>query len=141
MVGVVYDKCYVSRGVICFVPADSFNLLLRICVMRNLTPHAIVISVNGVTTTIEPSGVIARVSSSEKIVGACPITGAPIVRKAFGSVIDIGTPDDGPCLVSSLVLSALGEEWRGVAFAPDTGAKALRNDKGHIIGVTQLVTV
>ena len=139
--GVVYDKNHVSRGVICFVPADSFNLLLRICVMRNLTPHAIVISVNGVTTTIEPSGVIARVSSSEKIVGACPITGAPIVRKAFGSVIDIGTPDDGPCLVSSLVLSALGEEWRGVAFAPDTGAKALRNDKGHIIGVTQLVTV
>lgn len=109
--------------------------------MRNLTPHAIVISVAGVTTTIEPSGVIARVSSSEEIVGACPITGAPVVRKVFGSVIDIGTPDDGPCLVSALVLSALGEEWRGVAFAPDTGATALRNDKGHIIGVTQLVTV
>ena len=42
MVGVVYDKCYVSRDVICSVSADSFNLLLRICVMRNLTPHAIV---------------------------------------------------------------------------------------------------
>ena len=109
--------------------------------MRNLTPHAIVICSNGDSTTIEPSGVIARVSSSEETVGACPITGAPIVRKVFGSVIDIGTPDEGPCIVSSLVLSALGEEWRGVAFAPDTDATAIRNEKGHIISVTQLVTV
>ena len=30
---------------------------------------------------------------------------------------------------------------RGVAFAPDTGDTAIRNDKGHIIAVTRLVTV
>ena len=68
---------------------------LGFIIMRNLTPHAIVICSNGVSITIEPSGIVARVSSSEETVGACPITGAPIVRKVFGSVIDIGTPDKG----------------------------------------------
>ena len=73
--------------------------------MRNLTPHAIVISVAG--TKVE----------------------------------GIGSPSDGPCLVSSLVLSALGEEWKGVAFAPDTGDTAIRNESGQIIAVTRLITV
>lgn len=108
--------------------------------MRNLTPHAIVISVAGVTTTIEPSGVIARVSTTEQGAGLCPMTCAPVIRRTFGEVENIGAPDDGPCLVSSLVLSALGDEWRGIAFAPDTGETALR-DKGQIIAVTRLVTV
>ena len=97
--------------------------------MRNLTPHAITISVNGVVNTIEES------------VGVCPVTGAPIVRRTFGDVENIGSPSDGPCLVSSIVLSALGSEWRGVAFAPDTGDTAIRDSKGMIQAVTRLVTV
>ena len=109
--------------------------------MRNLTPHAITISVNGVVNTIQPSGVIARVTTIEESVGVCPVTGAHIVRRSFGRAESIGSPSDGTCLVSSLVLSALGSEWRGVAFAPDTGDTAIRNDKGHIIAVTRLVTV
>lgn len=109
--------------------------------MRNLTPHAIAIDVAGVVNTIQPSGTIARVTTSEESVGVCSVTGAPIVRRSFGEVEGVGSPSDGPCLVSSLVLSALGSEWRGVAFAPDTGDTAIRNDKGHIIAVTRLVTV
>ena len=109
--------------------------------MRNLTPHAIAIDVDGVINTIQPSGTIARVSTSEESVGICPVTGAPIVCRSFGEVENIGSPSDGPCLVSSLVLSALGSEWRSVAFAPDTGDTAIRNNKGHIVAVTRLVTV
>lgn len=111
--------------------------------MRNLTPHAIAIEVAGVVNTIQPSGTIARVSTSEENVGVCPVTGAPIVRRSFGKVENISSPSDGPCLVSSLVLSALGSEWRGVAFAPDTGpnSNCIRDSKGQIVAVTRLVTV
>lgn len=35
--------------------------------MRNLTPHAITISVAGVVNTIQPSGVIARVNQCREI--------------------------------------------------------------------------
>ena len=109
--------------------------------MRNLTPHAIVISVAGTVEIIQPSGIVARVTTSEQSAGLCPMTYAPVIRRTFGEVENIGYPSDGPCLVSSLVLSALGSEWRGVAFAPDTGDTAIRNDKGHIIAVARLVTV
>ena len=109
--------------------------------MRNLTPHAVVVSVAGTVEVIQPSGTVARVSTSEQGVGLCPTTHAPVIRRSFGEVENIGSTSDGPCLVSSLVLSALGSEWRGVAFAPDTGDTAIRNDKGQIIAVTRLVTV
>ena len=109
--------------------------------MRNLTPHAVVVSVANTVEIIKPSGVVARVSTTEQGAGLCPMTYAPVIRRTFGEVENIGSPSDGPCLVSSLVLSALGSEWRGVAFAPDTGDTAIRNDKGHIIAVTRLITV
>lgn len=109
--------------------------------MRNLTPHVVVVSVAGTVEVIQPSGTVARVSTTEQSAGLCPVTYAPVIRRTFGDVENIGSPSDGPCLVSSLVLSALGSEWRGVAFAPDTGDTAIRNDKGHIIAVTRLVTV
>ena len=109
--------------------------------MRNLTPHAIVISVAGTVEIIQPSGIVARVTTSEQSAGLCPTTYAPIIRRSFGKVEGIGSPSDGPCLVSSLVLSALGEEWKGVAFAPDTGDTAIRNESGQIIAVTRLITV
>ena len=67
MVGVVSDMCYVSRDVICFISAGSFNLLLRIYIMRNLTPHAIVISVAGTVEIIQPSGTVARVTTSVQV--------------------------------------------------------------------------
>ena len=109
--------------------------------MRNLTPHAIAVSVDGTVEVIQPSGTVARVSTTEQSAGLCPVTYAPVIRRSFGEVENIGSPSDGPCLVSSLVLSALGSEWRGVAFAPDTGDTAIRNEKGQIIAVTRLVTV
>lgn len=105
--------------------------------MINLTPHAITIRVNGVDTVIQPSGQLARVSSTEEQVGVCQLTGAPIMRRVFGEVT--GLPTDGtPCIVSALVLSACA--GRIGVFAPDTGPTAIRNDAGQVVAVTRLVT-
>lgn len=105
--------------------------------MINLTPHPIVIRCqDGTETTIPPSGTVARVSTTDEVVGTCPVTGAPIVRRVFGEVI--GLPEEGvPCLVSSLVLSAV--PGREGVYAPDTGPTAIRNESGQIVAVTRLV--
>lgn len=103
----------------------------------NLTPHSITIRAeDGTETTIPPSGTVARVSTTDEVVGTCPITGAPIVRRRFGEVA--GLPAEGtPCLVSALVLSAV--PGRAGVYAPDTGPTAIRNEAGQIIAVTRLV--
>jgi len=105
--------------------------------MINLTPHAITIRTpDGTDITIPPSGIVARVSTTDKVVGTCPVTGAPIVRRVFGDVT--GLPADGtPCIVSALVLSAV--PGRAGVYAPDTGPTAIRNDAGQIVAVTRLV--
>ena len=105
--------------------------------IENLTPHAITIRAqDGTEVTIPPSGTVARVSTTDEVVGTCPITGAPIVRRVFGEVT--GLPEDGtPCLVSALVLSAV--PGRAGVYAPDTGPTAIRNDAGQIVAVTRLV--
>lgn len=103
--------------------------------MKNLTPHAIrVRNADGTDTVFEPSGVIARVSTEEKVVSE--YAGIPVITRATGEVT--GLPSDGtPYLVSSMVLAAL--PGRIGAFAPDTGSTAIRDDKGHIVAVTRLV--
>ena len=104
--------------------------------MLNLTQHAITLITPNGEFVFQPSGTIARVETLETIVGECPITGAPIVRRVKGQ--PIGLPEAGTvCLVSSMVL----EECPGRAgvFAPDSGKTAIRNEKGHVVAVTQLV--
>lgn len=104
--------------------------------MLNLTPHAITVRANGADTVFPPSGTLARVSSTEEVVGTCPVTGAPIVRRVFGEVT--GLPTDGSsCIVSAMVLSAC-QGMAGV-YAPDTGPTAVRNEAGHVVAVTRLV--
>ena len=105
--------------------------------MLNLTPHSIVIRRDdGSEVTLPPSGTVARVATVEEVIGHCPITGAPIVRRAFGEVH--GLPEEGvPCIVSALVASAVPGR-RGV-FAPDTGPTAIRDADGRIVAVTRLI--
>ncbi|MFA7169195.1 MAG: hypothetical protein WC096_09860 [Sphaerochaetaceae bacterium] len=105
--------------------------------IENLTPHPIVIrSQDGTEVTIPPSGIVARVSTTDEVVGTCSITGAPIIKRVFGEVT--GLPTGGnPCLVSALVLSAV--PGRAGVYAPDTGPTAIRNDAGQITAVTRLV--
>ena len=113
--------------------------------MKNLTPHAIVIRtiMNG-DKVFQPSGEVARVSTNTEVVTINHL-GTDIIRTVYGEVEGLGSPSDYPegVLVSGLVLSRLGSEWTGIAFAPATGPDqgVIRNDKGQIIAVTKLVTV
>jgi phenylacetate-coenzyme A ligase PaaK-like adenylate-forming protein len=64
------------------------------------------------------------------------VSGLPVIRRTFGDVT--GLPEDGtPCIVSAMVIGAV--QGRANTYAPDTGATAIRNDKGHIVAVTRLV--
>lgn len=134
--------------------------------MKNLTPHAIAIEVDGVRVTIPPSGVVARVATTEELVVAdqperaaecAALLGAPgalmvddherqlsiavpVIRRRFGEVTGLPEGDEA-CLVSALVLEAvrLQQPWRRRVYAPDTGATASRDADGRVLAVTRLV--
>lgn len=106
--------------------------------MINLTPHTIVLRMMDSIIEIPPSGTVARVSTQEEFVGDLIIGDSiiPVYSRSFGEVE--GLPEEGtPCLVSALVLSAC--PGRDSVYAPDTGATALRNEKGQIEAVTRLI--
>ena len=105
--------------------------------MLNLTPHAITVRApDGADHTFPPSGVVARVATTETVIGACPMTGAPIVRRTLGE--PVGLPPAGtPCIVSAMVAGAC--PGRAGVFAPDSGPTAIRDERGQIVAVTRLV--
>ena len=117
--------------------------------MINLTPHEIiVVEADGAEIASFPaSGTIARVAVIEKVTGAISFDGIPvdIISSIFGEVEGLPALSEleghERFLVSSMVLDRLGSEWSGIAFAPDTGKSAVRNEKNHIVGVTRLRTV
>lgn len=108
----------------------------------NLTPHAIVVrSADGTDRTFPPCGKVARVETSETPVD--PIDGIPVIFRETGRlIIPEGIPQNGESylIVSSMCLDAASTRQRGFAVAPDTGATAIRNEKGHIVAVTRFVT-
>jgi len=111
--------------------------------MLNLTPHAIVIqSDNGTSVTIPPSGMVARVATTETVVSEVRVDGTtvPVVARQFGQVTGLPETDEA-CIVSSLVLDAVRvqQPWRKRVYAPDTGATAIRDEAGRIIAVRRLV--
>lgn len=121
--------------------------------MLNLTPHAITLKcLDGSEITFQPSGVVARVTTIESVVGTRDVwphgvpecdeqgnsTGSriPVVSRTLGEAE--GLPEEGvECLVSAMVLSAV--PGRKGVYAPDSGPTAIRNEKGHIVAVTRLV--
>ena len=117
--------------------------------MINLTPHEIVIveQDGSEIASFPASGVIARVAVIEKVTGMVSFDGIPVdvISSTFGEVEGLPSLSDleghERFLVSSMVLDQLGPEWSGIAFAPDTGKSAVRNEKNHIVGVTRLRTV
>lgn len=119
--------------------------------LLNLTPHAIVIlNIEGEEIVSFPaSGEVVRLKTSSKEVGVKHFDNEFIAVVSNTVEGFVGLPPvssiideryDG-ILVSSMVLDALPSQYRNVAFAPDTGSTAVRNDKGHIVGVTQLRTI
>lgn len=111
--------------------------------MLNLTPHSIHIHTNDGVIAIPPSGTIARVEVENVIVGNHTVEGIeiPVITRKTGVVSGLPKDMKTPFLVSGMVLDSLGSEYHGVAFSPDTGASCIRDEKGRIVGVTQLVTV
>ena len=108
--------------------------------MKNLTPHDIVVVLNGdEKVTFPKSGEIARVSVTDEVVGHKD--GIEIVVSNFGDVVGVPEVGGEKFLVSAMVLGALGVEYRGQAFAPDTGSTAIRDDMWQIKAVTRLKTV
>lgn len=105
----------------------------------NLTPHAIVIRPEGMDEiVVEPSGTIARVEVDE--VDAGKVAGVPVYSRSAGEVLNIPDREDNVYLiVSGMVLSAV-PHGRTDIVAPDTGATAVRNEKGQVVAATRLVS-
>ena len=107
--------------------------------MKNLTPHDIVVYVGNTEHVFAKSGEVARVSVTDVVIGH--EDGIDIVVSEFGEVVGVPEVGGEKFLVSAMVLGALGVEYRGQAFAPDTGSTAIRDDMWQIKAVTRLKTV
>lgn len=118
----------------------------------NLTPHPInVLDISGNTIlTVKSSGVIARVSTSEKIVGS--INNIPLVQTEYGDVIGLPrSPEpDTYYIVSILVAQAvkanpeLYAKFKGRLLAPNTSPTKLgviRDNNGRIVGVRSFIVL
>lgn len=94
----------------------------------NLTPHSITFVKESGNLVIEPSGTIARVSTSTQVIGE--IDGVPITETVFGEVENLPEPqEDTIFLVSSLVAQRCKE--RSDVFIPN---ESVRDSEGRIIG-------
>jgi len=99
----------------------------------NLTPHPIVLDVDGVRTTFPVSGTVARVAQTTVETGLV-IAGASVGTSTFGNVEMPAPEADTYYIVSAMVLTALSGSRKDV-IAPRTDATAIRNEAGHIIAV------
>ena len=101
----------------------------------NCTPHEIVVISNEVTAKYSTSETVARISTTQKVVGN--INRIEIVETVQGQVEGLPEMEEGKMyIVSGMVLSAL-KGSRADVIAPDTGSTAIRNEKGQIIAVTR----
>jgi hypothetical protein len=104
----------------------------------NLTPHDIVVVVNGEKTTYPRSGKVARVTMDVVEQPNLFATNIPVVFNLPGKVTGIPTKVRHATfyLVSKMVADACQE--RPDVLYPDTGSTAIRNGKGQIEAVTRL---
>lgn len=94
----------------------------------NLTPHSIVFIGETGDLVIEPSGIVARVSTETVTIGE--INGIPVTETKFGQIENLPAPCEGTVfLVSSLVAQRCKE--RLDVFIPN---ESVRDESGRIIG-------
>jgi len=109
----------------------------------NLTPHDLTVYLaDGTTLTIPPSGVVARVSQDYTPLGTLNLGNAqvPLVATTYGAIQGLPDPVDGVFYITSaLVAQAAWSQGRKDVLAPDTGAGAVRDDQGRIVGVRRLL--
>lgn len=103
----------------------------------NLTPHAIsVIHTDGTTHTFEPSGTVARVTTTQTALES--VSGFAVNQTVWGAVENLPEPTPGVVfLVSGMVLGQCLD--RPDVVGPDSGPSAVRNEKGHIVAVRGFV--
>lgn len=99
----------------------------------NLTPHCITfIKADGTSLSVEPSGLLARVTSHTVTVGQCG--DIPITATEYGEVEGLPSPKaDTVYVVSSLVAQRCRN--RDDVFIPN---ESVRDDKGRIVGCRSL---
>ena len=104
----------------------------------NLTPHDLHLHLaNHHVLTIPHDGTIARVTADR--VHVADINGFPVFKQTFGDVQGLPAPAPGVTwIVSGMVLSALNGT-RDDVVAPDSGAGAVRDADGKVIGTTGFV--
>lgn len=102
--------------------------------IMNCTPHTVnfVNDADEVIRSIEPSGILPRVSSSINLIG--DIDGIPDEETVYGEVTDLPEKQDGVILiVSAMVASRLPD--RDDLRVP---GRQVRNDRGQVIGCRSL---
>ena len=99
--------------------------------IKNCTPHAIVIN----DTTFQSSDILPRVSTKQ--VEAQDIAGFTCVTQSTGKVEGLPEPQENTFLIVSGMVFGVSD--RLDLIAPDTGKTAIRNEKGHIVAVTQFL--
>ncbi len=108
----------------------------------NLTPHPITIVVGDQKLVLAPSGNVARVSQGYRDLGTLGLgdTNIPVVATTYGDIVNLPDPEPGVFfVVSALVAQAAWAAGRRDVLAPDTGAGAIRDEEGKIVGVTRLI--
>lgn len=102
----------------------------------NCTPHAInILREDGSTVTVEPSGTVVRVSTSQEVIDT--IDGIPVVRTVFTNITLPELQDGVVYIVSTVVLQAMQQLGirRNDIVAPDTGSTAVRDGSGQIVAI------
>ena len=103
--------------------------------IKNLTPHLVVIQDGERKIELQPSGIIPRVETVETPTDR--IEGISCVTRITGDVEGLPDPEVGVfLLVSSMVFDASD---RSDLVAPDTGKTCIRDEAGRIIAVTRLI--
>ena len=106
----------------------------------NLTPHSInIISENREQiATYPPSGDVARCANVNTPIG--DMDGVPVITQGFGEVSGVPEPVEGTVYLVSMVVGSALKGQRNDIYGPATDpANAVRNEKGHIVGVKALV--
>lgn len=101
--------------------------------IRNLTPHAITFIANGdKKVTIDPSGVIARVTTNTMTTGE--INGIPVTTTEYSKVENLPAPEEGVIYLVSLAVAqrCIG---RTDIYIPN---EQIRNEQGQVIGCRSL---
>ena len=109
----------------------------------NLTPHPINVYLYGTDPlVIPPSGQVARVAQDYTVLGDLDLGDGriPLVAPLYGAIQGLPDPqDDTFYIVSALVAQAAWAQGRKDVLAPDTGAGAVRDSDGRVIGVRRLL--